>query len=161
MTELGYTKKWLIVAGLSMGPAMANGFARFAYALLLPSMRANLGWNYTQAGWLNTANGIGYLLGALLALFLVGRFGPKRLFIYGFALTTLAMFGSAGTPDLMAQSLWRILAGIGGAPVFVMGGVLTAALFPENPKLNAFAVAVYFGGGGMEVIGQIYHQAVF
>jgi hypothetical protein len=36
MNELSETKKWLIVAGLSMGPAMANGFARFAYALLLP-----------------------------------------------------------------------------------------------------------------------------
>jgi len=33
MIELSETKKWLIVAGLSMGPAMANGFARFAYAL--------------------------------------------------------------------------------------------------------------------------------
>lgn len=153
MTELSETKKWLIVAGLSMGPAMANGFARFAYALLLPSMRADLGWNYTQAGWLNTAYGIGYLLGALLALFLVGRFGPKRLFISGFALTTLAMFGSAGTPDLMAQSLCRVLAGIGGAPVFVMGGVLTAVLFPGNQKLNAFAVAVYFGGGGLGMLG--------
>ena len=132
---------------------MANGFARFAYALLLPSMRADLGWTYTQAGWLNTANGIGYLIGALLALFLVGRFGPKRLFISGFALTTLAMFGSAGTPDLFAQSLCRILAGIGGAPVFVMGGVLTAALFSRNLKLNAFAVAVYFGGGGLGMLG--------
>ncbi|MDG1935646.1 MAG: YbfB/YjiJ family MFS transporter [Paracoccaceae bacterium] len=153
MNELSDRKKWLIVAGLSMGPAMANGFARFAYALLLPSMRADLGWTYTQAGWLNTANGIGYLIGALLALFLVGRFGPKRLFISGFALTTLAMFGSAGTPDLFAQSLCRILAGIGGAPVFVMGGVLTAALFSSNLKLNAFAVAVYFGGGGLGMLG--------
>ncbi len=153
MNEISDTKKWIIIAGLSMGPAMANGFARFAYALLLPSMRADLGWTYTQAGWLNTANGIGYLLGALSALFLVGRLGPKRLFISGFALTTLAMFGSAGTPDLLAQSLCRILAGIGGAPVFVMGGVLTAALFPGNPKLNAFAVAVYFGGGGLGMLG--------
>ena len=71
MIELSETKKWLIVAGLSMGPAIANGFARFAYALLLPPMRADLGWNYTHAGWLKKANGNGYLLGASLALFLV------------------------------------------------------------------------------------------
>ena len=149
MYELSEQRKWLIVAGLALGPAMANGFARFAYALLLPSMKADLGWNFTQAGWLNTANGIGYLIGALVALFFVARFGAIKLFIWGFFLTTLAMFGSAFTPDLIVQSLFRILAGIGGAPVFVMGGVLTAALFPGNPRLNAFAVAVYFGGGGL------------
>ena len=37
-----------------------NGLARFAYGLLLPAMRADLDWNYTQAGWINTANAIGY-----------------------------------------------------------------------------------------------------
>lgn len=152
MSELSVQRKWLIVACLALGPAMANGFARFAYALLLPAMRADLGWNFTQAGWLNTANGIGYLIGALVALFFAARFGAVKLFIWGFVLATLAMFGSAVTPDLIMQSLFRILAGIGGAPVFVMGGVLTAALFPGNQRLNAFAVAVYFGGGGLGML---------
>ena len=35
------TSLW-IVAGLAMGPAIALGLARFAYALLLPAMRADL-----------------------------------------------------------------------------------------------------------------------
>ena len=64
-------KKWLIVVGLSMGWAMANGFARFAYALLLPSVRADVGWNYAQVGWLNTGNRVGYLNGSVLSLFMV------------------------------------------------------------------------------------------
>ncbi len=151
MLRLNDKNKWLIVAGFSMGPAMANGFSRFSYALLLPSMREDLGWNYTQAGWLNTANGIGYFLGAVLSLFLVYRFGPKRLFILGFTLTTMAIFGSAGTTDILSQSLFRIVAGIGGAAVFVMGG-LNATLFPKESTLNAFAVAVYFGGGGLGIV---------
>ena len=135
------------------GTGNGQWLRKVCLCIIIASMRADLGWTCTQAGWLNTANGIGYLIGALLTLFFVGRFGPKRLFIYGFALTTLAMFGSASTPDLLAQSLCRILAGIGGAPVFVMGGVLTAALFPNNSKLNAFAVAVYFCGGGLGMLG--------
>ena len=39
-----------IVAGLAMGPAVGLGLGRFAYALLLPAMRADLGWNYAPGG---------------------------------------------------------------------------------------------------------------
>jgi len=54
-----------VVLGLAMGPAVALGLGRFAYALLLPAMRADLGWSYAVAGAMNTANAIGYLIGAL------------------------------------------------------------------------------------------------
>ena len=40
---------WLAVA-LSMGAAISLGITRFAYALLLPPMREDLGWSYTLAG---------------------------------------------------------------------------------------------------------------
>ncbi|GAA5448057.1 hypothetical protein Ddep01_01817 [Deinococcus depolymerans] len=59
-------------AALAAGPVVALGFGRFAYALLLPSMRASLHWTYTQAGVMNTANGLGYLFGALLAAGVAG-----------------------------------------------------------------------------------------
>src|SRR5262245_31387270 len=72
---------WLIVLGLSLGPAVSNGLARFAYGLILPAMRQDLSWSYTEAGWINTANAIGYLIGALLALRFVGTLGSRRLFI--------------------------------------------------------------------------------
>src|SRR5690349_1998446 len=35
-----------IVIGLAMGPAVGLGLGRFAYALLLPAMRLDLGWSY-------------------------------------------------------------------------------------------------------------------
>jgi hypothetical protein len=49
---------WIPV-GLAVGPLVAIGLARFAYALLLPAMRADLDWSYAQAGAMNTANAIG------------------------------------------------------------------------------------------------------
>ncbi|HET9122164.1 MAG TPA: YbfB/YjiJ family MFS transporter, partial [Acidiferrobacteraceae bacterium] len=55
------------VWALAMGPAVALGFARFAYALILPAMRSDLGWSLALAGAMNAANGLGYLGGALLA----------------------------------------------------------------------------------------------
>ena len=62
---------------LSFGPAVANSFARFAYALVLPAMRSELALSYSQAGWLNTANALGYLAGAVLTRLLVQQLGNR------------------------------------------------------------------------------------
>ena len=53
---------------LALAVAVVNGFARFAYALILPAMRESLGWDYAAAGWLNTANSLGYAVGGLSGL---------------------------------------------------------------------------------------------
>src|SRR4051794_28977179 len=64
-----------VVLALALGPAVTLGLARFSYALVLPGMRADLHWTYTQAGGVNTVNALGYLLGAVAAAPVVGRFG--------------------------------------------------------------------------------------
>ena len=55
-----------LALALSLGAALSLGIARFAYGLLLPPMRADLQWSYALAGAMNTANAVGYLIGALL-----------------------------------------------------------------------------------------------
>lgn len=147
-----HLRVWLIVLALALGPAVGNGIARFGYGLILPAMRADLGWSYATAGWINTANAAGYLVGALLALRFAGRIGPGRMFRYGMALTTVCLVLSGFTENIFLLVLWRLLAGIGGAPVFIMGGAMAATTFPSNPARNAFAIAVYFGGGGLGIL---------
>jgi predicted MFS family arabinose efflux permease len=56
----------VVAAALALGSAISLGLARFAYALLLPTMRADLGWSYFTGGAMNTVNAAGYLIGALL-----------------------------------------------------------------------------------------------
>ena len=60
------------VIGLAMVSAgVAQGFARFAYALLPPAMKsAGLG-SYGRAGWLGTGNLAGYLGGMVVVSLLV------------------------------------------------------------------------------------------
>ena len=65
-----------LALALSLGAAVSLGVTRFAYGLLLPPMRADLGWTYALAGFMNTANAMGYLLGALAMPRLLQRFGP-------------------------------------------------------------------------------------
>ena len=82
--EAGMDDVWreiVIAVGLSTGAAVALGFSRFAYGLLLPAMRADLGWSYVQAGGLNTAIGAGYILGALVAAWTAKRWGMAQAFV--------------------------------------------------------------------------------
>ena len=142
------TSAWMTALGLSLAPAVTTGIARFSYGLILPAMREDLSWTYTEAGWINTANAIGYLMGSLLALMFVAKLGPRRLFVGGMIVTTLALLASALTRDFWFLSLWRVLAGLGGAPAFIAGGAMVSTLFRVDPSRNAMAIAVYGGGGG-------------
>lgn len=152
MSEQAHARQWLIAVGLSFGPAVSNGLARFAYGLVLPAMQEDLSWSYTEAGWINTANALGYLIGAVLAFTVIPTIGPRRLFLAGLLLTTVALFASGLTHDFWLLTLWRILAGIGGAPVFIAGGAMASALFRGDTPRNALAIAVYFGGGGLGMV---------
>ena len=141
-------RPWIILTGLALGLTVTNGFARFAYGLILPAMKKEMGWNYAQAGWLNTANALGYILGAILTMILIRRISPARLFAFGLITTTLALLATGLNTEMWWQTLWRILAGIFGAMSFSTAGALTAGLFPHDPKKNALAIAILFGSGG-------------
>ncbi|CUH67512.1 D-galactonate transporter [Thalassovita gelatinovora] len=144
----GPARPWLVLAGLALGVTVTNGFARFAYGLMLPAMKSEMGWNFAQAGWLNTANALGYIAGAVLTMLLIRRISPSRLFAFGLITTTLALLATGLNAALWWQTLWRILAGIFGAMSFSTAGALTAGLFRDDPRRNALAIAILFGSGG-------------
>ena len=141
-------RPWIILTGLALGLTVTNGFARFAYGLILPAMKEEMGWNYAQAGWLNTANALGYIIGAILTMMLLRHLSAARLFSFGLISTTLALLFTGLNAEMWWQTLWRILAGIFGAMSFSTAGALTAGLFINEPKKNALAIAILFGSGG-------------
>lgn len=141
-------RSWIILTGLALGLTVTNGFARFAYGLILPAMKSEMGWNYAQAGWLNTANALGYIIGAILTMILIRNVSPARLFAFGLITTTLALLATGLNANMSWQTLWRILAGVFGAMSFSTAGALTARLFSNEPKKNALAIAILFGSGG-------------
>jgi len=63
--QTSFARLVVLAVGLALGAAVSLGVTRFAYGLLLPPMRADLQWSYTLAGAMNTANALGYLVGAL------------------------------------------------------------------------------------------------
>lgn len=142
-----------VALGLAFGPAVALGLARFAYALLLPAMRSALNWSFALAGAMNTANSVGYLIGALTAAMLSRRFGPKLVFVTSMAATGIFLLASAATENTLILLSLRALAGISGAACFVIGGALAAQLGYGKPSnRSALLLGIYFGGGGLGVV---------
>ncbi len=142
-----------VVAGLALGPAVALGLGRFAYALLLPAMRDDLGWSYAQGGAINAANAAGYLLGALIVAPMAARWGDKRTFWCGLLITALALSASGAVADFLVLSLLRLIAGAAGALALVAGGALAAAAGGGGSRARpARALALYFAGAGFGMV---------
>jgi predicted MFS family arabinose efflux permease len=155
---------WLALA-LSVGAAVSLGVTRFAYGLLLPGMRTDLGWTYTLAGAMNTANAVGYLLGALAGycLFGVGYIGYMT-----FAVALLRAQGASaqavtvfyGLLGLAVVASSRIWAGLlnrhqGGGAMSCLNALLgLAVVLPALTQSFSLIVVsgLLFGGVFLSVV---------
>ena len=142
---------WLALA-LSVGAAVSLGVTRFAYGLLLPGMRTDLAWSYTLAGAMNTANAVGYLLGALAMPWLMRRVSPTVLLWLGSLLAALFMGLCGFFTDASVLLVQRLLAGVASALVFVSGGLLAARLGSRAPAQAGLLLGVYYGGTGLGIV---------
>jgi predicted MFS family arabinose efflux permease len=145
-------------AALALGAAVSLGLARFSYALLLPPMRAELGWSYTTAGAMNTVNAAGYLIGALLAPRWLARHDARALMLAGmFAAALLLAAHALAANDATLYAL-RGLTGVASAATFIGGGLLAARLgsgsaaAPERAPSAGLVLGIYYGGTGLGIV---------
>jgi predicted MFS family arabinose efflux permease len=126
-------------ARLALGTASALGLGRFAYGLILPAMAERLRWDLARAGTMTTANGLGYLAGALATAALARRLGVASTYRLGMVLCAIALAATAASAHYPALLAGRTVAGFGGALVFIAGAVLAPT-------------AVYFAGTGAGIV---------
>ncbi len=151
--------QWVVAAALALGAAVSLGLARFSYALLLPPMRADLGWSYLVAGAMNTVNAGGYLLGALLMPPALARWPARRLLLGGSGAAAVLLAAHGLVSSDSALYVLRLLVGTASAATFVAGGLLAAPL-PQAPAggsarrpLGAgLVIGLYYGGTGLGII---------
>jgi predicted MFS family arabinose efflux permease len=136
---------------LSLAAAIALGVSRLSYGLLLTPMRTDLGWSYLLAGSMNTANALGYFIGALAIPALMRRLIIWRLLIIGSVLTSIFMLLSGMVTDATALILLRLGAGAASASVFVIGGVLATRLGSMHRERAGFLIGLYYGGTGFGI----------
>jgi len=140
-----------LILALAAAPAIGLGIARFAYALVLPDMRADLGWSWADAGWMNTTNAFGYLAGALLAARTIDRWGAGRTMLGGAIACTLSLALCAGLRDAALLNGARVLAGFGGGFAFVAGGVLAAGVAAREPARSSLLLGIFYAGPGLGI----------
>lgn len=147
--ERGTARLAVTALGLAAGPAVALGIARFGYGLLVPAMRADLGWTYSEAGLANAANAFGYLVGAVLSAVAIGRYGARATAVTGLV-ATIASTAATGLVDgFWAICALRFLPGLAGAFVFVAGGVMVARLAGAAPGRRGLLIGLFYVGPGV------------
>ena len=150
--SLAARRPFLTALALSLGAAISLGLSRFSYALLLPPMRADLGWTYLLAGSMNTGNALGYFIGALMTPALLRRGGAQSALVGGAVLAGMFMMLSGLTVNAELLILQRVLAGIASAFIFIAGGVLAARLSLLHPDRAGLLIGIYYGGTGVGIV---------
>jgi predicted MFS family arabinose efflux permease len=137
---------------LSLAPIIGLGIGRFAYSLVLPDMRDTLGWSYSVAGFMNTINAAGYLVGALLAARLIRLLGLSASIRWGTLACILALALSALSGNLVVLSFARLLVGVGAALTFVAGAALAAQIAQSHPARASFLLSLFYAGPGFGIL---------
>jgi MFS family permease len=102
------------------------GISRFVYTPILPDMLAAEVLTLRGAGWVASANFVGYLIGALAASRIPGRLAQSRGLRAGLAVSVLALLAMALLDGIVAWMAVRFVAGMASAfaLVFVSTQVL-------------------------------------
>ncbi len=141
-----------VALGLAMVPAVTMAFGRFAYALLLPEMRVDLAWNYSQAGAMNSASGAGYVAGAMIATYR-RKHDDRMALLLGGTLTALTLLLSGFSSNFALLLTLRAIGGATGAIAFIAGSNLAIASGRgASPRQAANLLGIYYAGGGFGVV---------
>jgi MFS family permease len=138
---------WPIV-GLAIAAGIVGAFQVGKAAIALPALRADLGIGLVAAGWvLAIFNLIGVAAGMLIGA-LVGRWGDRRMVLFGLVLVAAASLAGAAAPGILFLLATRFVEGMGFLMVVVGAPSLIARLTrPADLKLALGAWGAYMPVG--------------
>jgi predicted MFS family arabinose efflux permease len=136
------------IAG-ALAMAVAMGLGRFFYTPVLPAMMTGLGLGPTEAGWIASANYIGYLLGAILAAYGWAEGIERKVALLGLMATALLLLAMGVSSNVIVLAVIRFLAGLASAfvMVFTSAIVLSHGLAANRPWVQSS----HFGGVGLGI----------
>ncbi|MFC9786192.1 YbfB/YjiJ family MFS transporter [Rhodococcus sp. NPDC127528] len=150
MVSFAESRRFLVLRA-SLALAVAMGLGRFAYTPILPLMESQAGLSSESAATLATANYLGYLAGAVAAIFahrLAGSRLSLRLSLMVLVGTLVLMTATESVGWLMVL---RFVAGVASAAIFVF----TARVAHQEVASGGDGVGWVFGGvgGGITLSG--------
>ncbi|WP_095091878.1 YbfB/YjiJ family MFS transporter [Mesorhizobium sophorae] len=147
MTATSTALRFVIAGMIAM--AVAMGIGRFVYTPILPGMMEELHLSPADAGWIASANYLGYLVGALAAAGGWAQGRERMLMLVGLGAST-ALAALMGLSDTMVAFLViRFLAGLASA--FVMVFMASIVFSHINAAGRGDLQAWHFGGVGLGI----------
>lgn len=136
------------IAG-ALAMAVAMGLGRFFYTPVLPAMMAGLGLGPAEAGWIASANYVGYLLGAILAAYGWAEGIERKVALLGLVATALLLLAMGVSSNFIILAVIRFLAGLASAfvMIFTSAIVLSHGLAAGKPWVQSS----HFGGVGVGI----------
>ncbi|MFD1737340.1 MFS transporter [Bacillus salitolerans] len=126
------------------------GFGRFSFGAILPFMKDDLMFTYTQTGFVASSIFFGYLLSAFFSGYFVLRFTAKVVIIASLCLASLGMSLLAMSSHFWISFFGSLIMGIGsgGANIPALGVV--AKWFA--PKKRGLAMGIVNSGSGLGIV---------
>ena len=141
---------WIVVFVGTLTIFACLGLARFAFGMLLPSMRDALGMSYDGMGFLGTGNFAGYLAAVAMAPFLLRRFSPRQMIASGLFLIATCMFAIAFCDSYLLILFLYSCVGIGSGFANIPIMVLVSYWFRREKRGRAAGLIVV--GSGFAII---------
>lgn len=129
---------------------VSQAFGRFTYALVLPSVQADLGISYTLAGTLGTLNLAAYLLSSFGVAWISTRLPPDRIIRIGIGISTLGLAGMWWAPGFGVVVAAMVVTGAAGAAIWIPAPAVSSSLVP--PERRALAIGTVGTGIGLGFI---------
>ncbi len=139
-----------LAAGGLVAMAVAMGLGRFVYTPLLPDLMQGLGLNPADAGFIASANYVGYLLGAVLAAYGWAAGIERRVFVGGLVATTVLLAAIPLVDGVLALAAIRFAAGIASAFSMIFVSTIIFSHFDVAGRHDL--QAVHFSGVGIGMI---------
>jgi predicted MFS family arabinose efflux permease len=144
--------------------AAAMGFGRFSYTPILPGMMSGVPLSAADAGFIASANFVGYLVGAVLAAYGWAAGRERKVALAALAATAILLAAMAMTSSVTLFAVIRFLAGLASAfaMIFTSSIVLSHGAAAGNDHVQS----AHFGGPGAGIalssimvmlIGLAYH----
>jgi predicted MFS family arabinose efflux permease len=124
--------------------------ARVAFGVIVPSLRLDLGIDFTGAGLVTSANAVGLLITSVAAPFIGARLGLRRMAVTAHLVAALGFALSATSSSLVALVVMRAISGLGNGAGLV--AALQIAIDRAKPEQRTQVSALAWSGGGLGLI---------